>query len=231
MLKLDSISLTIGTGTPLERKLFSGLNLEMSPSEFVVIIGENGAGKSTLFNLISGAQKPNSGRILIDKIDMTHKNQIAFSAVVSSVMQDPRVGTMENLTLFENLAFADSRTKRRGLALWSQSKRHTLYQDKLSLLNMGLENRLDDSVSSLSGGERQALSLIMSLMQPSKLLLLDEITAALNPKTAKKIMNLAYQLARAEKRSCLMITHNMKEAQQYADRLLILKDGVLVETN
>lgn len=229
MLTLDKISLSLNKATPLERKLFSDLNLEISQSEFVVIIGENGAGKSTLFNLISGAQKPNSGRILIDGIDMTHKNQIAFSSVISSVLQDPRVGTMENLTLFENIAFADMRSKRRGLSFWSQNKRRTFYQDKLRLLNMELENRLDDPVSCLSGGERQALSLIMAFMQPSKLLLLDEITAALNPKTATRIMDLAYQLARAEKRSCLMITHNMNEAQKYADRLFILKNGILNE--
>lgn len=228
MLKLEQISLTLNKGSPLEKKLFSDLNLRMFAGDFVVIIGENGAGKSTLFNLISGAQRPDSGRIIIDDIDMTHQNQSAFASVISSVLQDPRVGTMENLTLYENLAFADKRGQKRCLIPWPSQKRMELYQDKLSLLKMGLENRLDDSVSCLSGGERQALSLIMAMLRPSKLMLLDEITAALNPKTAERIMDLAYHLARAEKKSCLMITHNMSEAKKYADRLLILKDGGLV---
>lgn len=231
MLTLKNINLTLGNGTSLERPLFCDLNLTLSSGEFVVIIGENGAGKSTLFNMISGAQKPDSGLMFIDGKDMTQETQVSFSNVISSVMQDPRIGTMENLTLFENLAFADKRSQKRGFTLWSLSTRRKRYQEKLSLLKMGLENRLGDIVSSLSGGERQALSLIMAMLQPSKLILLDEITAALNPKTAERLMDLAYQLARAEKRSCLMITHNMNEAKKYADRLLILKDGGLIHAN
>ncbi|WP_018122597.1 ABC transporter ATP-binding protein [Wohlfahrtiimonas chitiniclastica] len=230
MLKLESIDVVVAKGTKLEREVLSNLNLEVKKGEFSVIIGGNGAGKSTLFNVISGFMKPAKGRILIDDVDVTNASQQKRAKDVSIVMQDPRVGTMERMTILENMAFAAKRGKFRGLQFFNGKAQREFFQDRLSLLNMGLEDRLSDSVMNLSGGQRQALSLIMAILADSKILLLDEITAALDPKIAETVMYLANKIVEDSDLTCLMITHNMHHAIEYGDRTMLLKNGQFLKT-
>ncbi|GGZ77930.1 ABC transporter ATP-binding protein [Ignatzschineria indica] len=225
MLKLEGIKLVVGKGTQLERTILEDLSLEVKKGEFVVIIGGNGAGKSTVFNTISGFMKPEKGKILIDGVDVTKSSQQERAKWVSIVMQDPRVGTMENMTILENMAFSYKRGGRRGFSLFNNRERRHFFQEKLALLDMNLENRLNETVTNLSGGQRQALSLVMSIVAESKILLLDEITAALDPKIAENVMALADKLVRDQSLTCVMITHNMEHAIRYGDRTILLKDG------
>ena len=225
MLKLEGIKLVVGKGTQLERTILEDLSLEVEKGEFLVIIGGNGAGKSTVFNAISGFMKPEKGRILIDGEDVTKSSQQERAKLVSIVMQDPRVGTMENMTILENMAFSFKRGKSRGFSLFNNENRRRLFKEKLTLLDMGLENRINEMVTNLSGGQRQALSLVMSVIAESKILLLDEITAALDPKIAEHVMALADKLVREQNLTCVMITHNMEHAIRYGDRTIVLKDG------
>jgi putative tryptophan/tyrosine transport system ATP-binding protein len=229
MLKLRNINVTLGKGTKLERQIIKDLSLTTLPEEFVVIIGGNGAGKSTLFNIISGFMEPDSGKIILNNQDVTSINQTSRASMVAKVMQDPRMGVMEDATIFENMAFASKRGIKRGLSLFSNVSNRRLFQDKLSMLDMGLENRLDELAANLSGGQRQALSLIMAILLDSKILLLDEITASLDPTTSEKIMILANKIIREEKRSAIMITHNMQDAINYGDRILVIKDGSIAK--
>jgi putative tryptophan/tyrosine transport system ATP-binding protein len=223
MLNLQNINVILGKGTKLQRPILQNLNLQVKPHEFMMLIGSNGAGKSTILNVIAGSLKPDSGTIILDGKDITF--QKLRSKDIAFVMQDPRMGTMENLSIFENLSFALNRGRSRSLLPFSKRFRIELFTEKLSLLEMGLENRLDEIVINLSGGQRQALSLIMAILTEAKILLLDEITAALDPDSAKNIMALTNKLIREEKRTAIMITHNMIEANQYGDSLMILKDG------
>lgn len=225
MLKLEGIKLVVGKGTQLERTILEDLSLEVKKGEFLVIIGGNGAGKSTVFNTISGFMKPEKGRILIDGEDVTKTSQQERAKLVSIVMQDPRVGTMENMTILENMSFSYKRGKGRGFNLFNNAKRRTFFKEKLALLDMNLENRINEMVTNLSGGQRQALSLVMSIIAESKILLLDEITAALDPKIAEHVMVLADKLVREQNLTCVMITHNMEHAIRYGDRTIVLKDG------
>ena len=228
MLILRDINLTLGKSTKLERKILNNLSLDIKSGEFIVIIGGNGAGKSTIFNVISGFLRPNSGQIIIDGQDATNMSQIRRSALVSKVMQDPRVGTMENLTIFENMAFAFKRGQKRGLMPFFNNLSRKFFQQKLQMLDMGLEDLMDELVSNLSGGQRQAISLIMSILADSKLLLLDEITAALDPGSSEAIMQLTAKIIKEERRTCIMITHNIDHAINYGDRLLLLQNGTFI---
>jgi putative tryptophan/tyrosine transport system ATP-binding protein len=225
MLKLDNINVTLNQGTNIERNILKDLSFEVSEGEFIIILGGNGAGKSTLFNVISGFMQPVSGRILIDKENVTFKKHIQRAPFIAKVMQDPKVGTMENMTIEENMSFAYKRGQKRLLAQHLTSKRRAFYREKLAILGMGLENRLEELVVHLSGGQRQALSLIMAIMADSKILLLDEMTAALDPKMAEKVMHIANTIVTEEKRTTLMITHNLVHALEYGDRILIVGDG------
>jgi len=228
MLTLRDINVTLGKSTKLERKILNNLSVEIKSGEFVVVIGGNGAGKSTMFNVISGFLRPDYGQIIIEGQDTTNMSHIRRSALVSKVMQDPRVGTMENMTIFENMAFAFKRGQRRGLRPFCDNLNRQFFQKKLQILNMGLENLMDELVSNLSGGQRQAISLVMSLLADSKILLLDEITAALDPGSSESIMKLTANIIKYERRTCIMITHNMDHAINYGDRLLLLKNGVFI---
>ncbi len=228
MLTLRDINVTLGKSTKLERKILNNLSLEIKSGEFVVVIGGNGAGKSTMFNVISGFLRPDYGQIIIEGQDATNMSQIRRSALVSKVMQDPRVGTMENMTIFENMAFAFRRGQRRVLKLFFDNSSREFFQIKLQMLNMGLENLMDELVSNLSGGQRQAISLVMSILADSKILLLDEITAALDPGSSEAIMKLTAKIIKEEQRTCIMITHNMDQAINYGDRLLLLKNGAFI---
>lgn len=225
MIKFEHVDLALCRGTKLERKILTNLNLDIKNGEFVVIIGGNGAGKSTLFSLISGYRFPDSGSIIIDDKDVSLLPQFKRAALVAEVMQDPKMGTMENMTIEENMSFAYCRGKSRKLVLHNSHKRRKIFQDKLSMLDMKLENRMDELVGNLSGGQRQALALIMAISTDSKVLLLDEITAALDPKTAESVIKLAAHIVKEEQRTTLMITHNMDHAIHYGDRTLLLAHG------
>jgi len=229
MLNLNNIVVKMDKYTQLEKTILNGINLQVREGEFIVIVGGNGAGKSTLFNVISGFIKPEAGTVFIDEKDYTHDSQMTRASLISKVLQDPRMGTMENLSILENMAFAFKRGKTRGFQLFSRSARIALFKDTLSILNMGLENRLNEPVSHLSGGQRQVLSLMMAILQDSKILLLDEMTAALDPGTSEAIMKVTNKIVREQKRTCIMITHNMAHALQYGDRLLFLKNGTFVK--
>jgi putative tryptophan/tyrosine transport system ATP-binding protein len=225
MLKLENINITLGKDTNLERHVIKDLNLEVKKGEFIVIIGSNGAGKTTLFNAISGIAELDSGKVLLDKTDITNITPCKRASLISKVLQDPRSATIPNMTIEENLSFAYLKGRKRFLKPFKNKKREDLFKSKLKLLDMNLENRLNIPVSSLSGGQRQVLSLVMSLLTKSKLLLLDEITSALDPKMANLVMEITNKLVRSEKITTLMITHNMNHAISYGDRTILLIDG------
>lgn len=229
MLKLENIVLTINKGTPLERSLFGGLNLILGKSEFVTLIGSNGTGKSTLFNIIAGDVKPDQGKVLFEKRDVTQTPSYRNAKEIARVVQDPKAGTIEQMTLEENLSFALMRGFSRKLKLYRSYERKKCFYEKLSLLGMGLENRLNDLVAHLSGGQRQALSLIMALLSDAKILLLDEITAALDPKSAEQVMRVTHKVVTQTGLSAIMITHNMSDAIRYGNRLVILGRGKILK--
>lgn len=229
MLILKNINLTLGKKSALERQILKNLSLTVANNEFVTVIGGNGAGKSTMLNIVSGYLKPDSGKITLDSKDITKTKQTSRSAFIAQVMQDPKAGTMENMTILENMAFALKRGQSRNLIPLSNNTRKKLFKEKLATLGMGLENRLDELVSNLSGGQRQALSLIMAIIANSKLLLLDEITAALDPKIAETVMQIANKIIKKEQRACIMITHNMAHAIKYSDRIVVLKNGCVAK--
>jgi len=205
--------------------VLTDLNLTVNKNEFVLVIGDNGAGKTTLFNAISGNAKPRSGTIMIDNRDVTNMPPYERAAVVANVFQDPKIGTVGSMTIRENLNLAYMRGKKRTLSICNSEERDKLYREKLRTLDMGLENRLTDLVENLSGGQRQALSIIMSLITDSKILLLDEITAALDVKTSDRIMEIIDENIRRQKKTCLMITHNVKQIDRLGDRVLVLRNG------
>ncbi|MCC8419336.1 MAG: ATP-binding cassette domain-containing protein [Rickettsia endosymbiont of Glossina mortisans submortisans] len=226
MLSLKNIEVTFGKNTKLEQKILNKLSLSTKEGEIIVIIGNNGAGKSTLFNVISGFIKPDYGKIFISKQDVTETSQIYRAGLVSTVIQDSKVGTIGNMTILENMAFAFKQGQKRGFNLFSNKLRIELFQEKLRMLDMGLENRMNELVSNLSGGQRQALSLIMSALYDAKILLFDEITAALDPGSSESIIKFTTNIIHQKKCTCIMNTHNIAHAIKYGDRLLLLK-GVL----
>lgn len=233
MLALRHISVELGKGTPLYRRILTSVSLTLKEGEFGVIIGDNGAGKSTLFRAIAGSVPLCEGEIVLNTVDVTNWSQEKRSAGVATVPQDPKEGTMEQFSLYENLNLAYMRGEKRGLKGlgWGETRRRrNFFQERLELVGMGLENRLDDSVSMLSGGQRQVLSLVMALLRPSEILLLDEITAALDPKISASIMELAAMRISEEKRTTLMITHNMSQALHYGERLFLLRQGTIART-
>lgn len=230
MLRVTNISVIIGKKTRLERKILSNLNLSIEKEgEFVSVIGGNGSGKSTMLKVISGSLNPDSGFIYLDDLDITKKTQKERSSFIAKVMQDPSIGTIENLSILENMSFAFKRGERRFLVPFCSNKRIIFFKDQLSRLGMGMEDRLHEKVFNLSGGQRQALSLVMATMKPSRILLLDEITAALDPKTSKHVMQLAYKIVKEEKMTCIMVTHDLNDALKFSDRILLLKNGHFIK--
>lgn len=228
MLDLKDINVTLSKDTPLATHVLQNLQLSIQTGEFVCIVGNNGCGKSTLFNVIAGVIQPDSGKIVINQKDVTAQNSIQRVKDVALVMQDPRLGTIANMTVAENLNMALKRGSRRLLIAHNSQKRLQLFKDKLALLGMGLENKLGQIVGNLSGGQRQALSLIMATIADYKILLLDEITAALDPASCEQVMALAIRLVREEKRTALMITHNMQHALSCGTRTLLMRNGKIV---
>jgi putative ABC transport system ATP-binding protein len=209
------------------RNVLTDLDFTINKNEFVLLIGENGAGKTTLFNTISGVIRPDSGNIYIDNEDVTSMPQHRRATLVANVFHDPKVGTIGSMTIRENLQLASLRGKSITFIRNNCSRQNDLYRDKLQMLHMNLENRLDDYAGDLSGGQRQALSIIMSMISDSKLLLLDEITSALDPKSSARILAVIDAMIRQEKKTCLMITHDLKHMDEYGDKVFVLQNGKL----
>lgn len=228
MLKITNIHKTFNPGTVNEKKALSGLNLVVENGDFITVIGGNGAGKSTMLNMISGVYESDKGQIILDGIDITHLPEHKRAKYLGRVFQDPMMGTATNMEIQENLALAYRRGKTRTLK-WSISKQEkTFFKEQLARLDLGLENRLSSKVGLLSGGQRQALTLLMSTLVAPKLLLLDEHTAALDPKTGKKVLDLTEELAGNGKLTTIMITHNMKDAIKYGNRLIMMHNGSII---
>ncbi|MCQ2594737.1 MAG: ABC transporter ATP-binding protein [Treponemataceae bacterium] len=228
MLKLFNISKTFNPGTVTEKKALRGIDLQLEDGDFVTVIGGNGAGKSTLLNLIAGVHYTDTGSIFLDGMDLTGKPEYVRAKYLGRVFQDPMLGTAANMEIEENLAMAMRRGKRRTLAWGIQPAERKLYKEKLALLDLGLENRMTSKVGLLSGGQRQALTLLMATLQKPKLLLLDEHTAALDPKTAKKVLELTEEFVTRDNLTAFMVTHNMKDAIRYGNRLIMMNEGKVV---
>jgi putative ABC transport system ATP-binding protein len=204
------------------------LDLEVALGEFVLIIGANGTGKTTLFNVISGALPIENGIISLNGIDITDTPRHVRARRISSVIQDPRRGTIGEMSILENLRLAYNRSEVKGEHNLSAKKKIEYFKEKLSIINMNLEDRLDEYVGNLSGGQRQALSLIMATITGYDLLLLDEITASLDSKMADTVMTITNDIVKKEQKTCLLITHNTKHIDMYGTRILKMKDGKLV---
>lgn len=228
MIKVGQLQLTFNRGTPIENHVLRGLNLYIKKGEFVTIIGSNGAGKSSLLNVISGDLIADSGHVIINNKNVTRWPAWKRAGMVARVFQDPMVGTCENLTIEENLAIAYNRGNNFTLRPALNRKLRVLFKEKLATLNLGLENRLTDMMGLLSGGQRQAVSLLMSTLQPSKILLLDEHTAALDPKTAQFVLDLTNEIVLKNKLTTMMVTHSMKQALEYGTRTVMLHQGQVV---
>src|SRR5574344_1440548 len=228
MLKLFNVSKTFNPGTITEKVALKNIDLELADGDFVTVIGGNGAGKSTLLNLIAGVHYTDTGSIFLDGMDLTGKPEYVRAKYLGRVFQDPMMGTAANMQIEENLALAMRRGKKRTLAWGIQPAERKLYREKLALLDLGLENRMTSKVGLLSGGQRQALTLLMATLQKPKLLLLDEHTAALDPKTAAKVLELTEEFVNRDHLTTFMVTHNMKDAIRYGNRLIMMMDGKIV---
>lgn len=228
MLKLFNVSKTFNRGTITEKVALKNINLEIDDGDFITVIGGNGAGKSTLLNLIAGIHFTDTGSLFLDGMDLTGMPEYARAKYLGRVFQDPMMGTAANMQIEENLALAMRRGKRRTLSWGVQPAERALYREKLELLGLGLEKRMTSKVGLLSGGQRQALTLLMATLQKPKLLLLDEHTAALDPKTAKKVLDLTETFVTDGGLTTFMVTHNMKDAIRCGNRLIMMSEGRII---
>ncbi len=228
MLKIENLHKTFNAGTINEKKALQGVNLTLESGDFVTVIGGNGAGKSTLQNLISGVFRSDSGSIHIGDTDVTRLKEYKRASLLGRVFQDPMMGTAGNMGIEENLAMAYRRGKMRGLGWGIHPSERDKYKEVLISLDLGLENRLTSKVSLLSGGQRQALTLLMATLQKPSLLLLDEHTAALDPKTASKVLDITDKIVKENQLTTLMITHNMKDALRLGNRIIMMHDGRVI---
>ena len=228
MLNVENISKTFNPGTINEKKALDGLSLHLDPGDFVTVIGGNGAGKSTLLNAIAGVWPVDSGRIVLDGTDVTAMPEHKRAVYIGRVFQDPMMGTAPNMQLEENLALAFRRGQKRTLRWGVTREERKMYKEILAPLGLGLEDRLEAKVGLLSGGQRQACTLLMATLREPKLLLLDEHTAALDPATAIKVLDLSEKLINEKHLTTLMITHNMKDAIRHGNRLIMMNEGAII---
>lgn len=228
MLKVENIYKTFNPGTINEKKALNGITLHLEPGDFVTVIGSNGAGKSTLLNAVAGVWPVDDGRIILDGQDITALPEHKRAHLIGRVFQDPMMGTAPNMLIDENLALARRRGERRGLKWGVTAAEREEYRERLKILGLGLEDRMTSKVGLLSGGQRQALTLLMASLRKPKLLLLDEHTAALDPATAAKVLELSDSIIEEHKLTALMITHNMKDAIAHGNRLIMMNEGRII---
>jgi putative ABC transport system ATP-binding protein len=229
MIKLTGISKTFGKGSPNELKLFKDFNLEIHQYDFVVVIGGNGSGKTSLLNIIAGTIRHDSGSIYLDDDEVSDKKDFERSKWISRIFQNPLAGTAPELSILQNFRLAAIRTKSKGLKIGTDTKFKNEVRERIQLLNLGLENKLDLEMGNLSGGQRQALTLLMSTMDKTKLLLLDEPTAALDPVTSEVILNLIDKVIREYKLTALLVTHQIKDVLTYGNRIIQMKGGQVIK--
>lgn len=228
MIRCENLHVTFNQGLPTEKQALRGIELCIPSGEFVTVIGSNGAGKSTLLNTIAGDIKSTRGKIHFSDRDVTKLSATARTKDIARVFQDPLAGTCGDLTVEENMALAYGRGSRGGLSFALNSKLRTIFQEQLSRLNLGLEDRLQSEMGLLSGGQRQSVSLLMSALQPSSILLLDEHTAALDPKTAALIMDISSQIITEKQLTVMMVTHSMRQALDHGSRTVMLHEGKVI---
>ncbi|MBS6217172.1 MAG: ABC transporter ATP-binding protein [Clostridiales bacterium] len=228
MLEIKGVCKTFNAGTVNEKRALNHLSLTLNDGDFVTVIGGNGAGKSTMLNAVAGVFPVDAGTVTIDGVDVTRLPEHKRASYIGRVFQDPMMGTAATMQIEENLALAARRGKRRGLRTGITGKERSGYRELLKLLDLGLEDRLTSKVGLLSGGQRQALTLLMASLVRPKLLLLDEHTAALDPKTAAKVLETTEKIVHRDSLTTLMITHNMKDAIAHGNRLVMMYDGHIV---
>jgi putative ABC transport system ATP-binding protein len=228
MLELKNICKTFNAGTVNEKMVLRNLDLKLNEGDFVTIIGGNGAGKSTMLNMVAGVYQADEGSITIDGVDVTRLPEYKRAKYIGRVFQDPRMGTATDMWVEENMAIADRRGAKRGLRWAITNKDRERYKKELKLLDLGLEDRLQTKMGLLSGGQRQAVTLLMAAMKKPKLLLLDEHTAALDPKTAAKVLEITDKIITENNLTALMVTHNMKDAIAHGNRLIMMNNGKII---
>lgn len=228
MLDLINLRKTFNPNTINEKVALNGVSLHLDDGDFVTMIGGNGAGKSTLLNAIAGVWQVDSGKIIIDGNDITGLSEHKRAPWLGRVFQDPMMGTAATMQIIENLALARRRGQRRGLKVGVTKAEKDEYRELLATLGLGLENRITEKVGLLSGGQRQALTLLMATLNKPKLLMLDEHTAALDPRTAEKVLTLSDQIVKENHLMTMMVTHNMKDAIRFGNRLIMMNDGKII---
>lgn len=228
MLELEHIYKRFNAGTIDEKILFDDFNLSIDRGDFVAIVGSNGSGKTTALNIVSGDVKPDKGRVILEGADITKQKNYQRAAKIARVFQNPSMGTSPSMTIMENMSIADNKGQRYGLGKGLNNKRKDFYRSQLELLGMGLENRMGTLAGSLSGGQRQALALIMATIQTPVLLLLDEHTAALDPKSSDIVMSLTDKVVKEKGITTLMVTHNLRHAVEYGTRTIMMHEGGIV---
>lgn len=228
MLVLTNVRKTFNLGTINEKKALNGISLTLNDGDFVTVIGGNGAGKSTTLNMIAGVYPIDSGKIEIDGVNISRKPEHKRAKYIGRVFQDPMKGTAAGMEIQENMALALRRGHSRGLGWGIRSREKEYYRDLLTKLGLGLQDRMNSKVGLLSGGQRQALTLLMATLQKPKLLLLDEHTAALDPQTAKKVLDLTNEMVTEQNLTAMMVTHNMRDAIHLGNRLIMMNDGRII---
>ncbi len=228
MLEIQNIHKTFNPGTINEKVALNGVNLNLNPGDFVTIIGGNGAGKSTTLNAIAGVWSVDEGKIIVDGVDITKLSEHKRALYLGRVFQDPMTGTAATMSIEENMAIAARRGERRGLGWGITKKERERYKEALKELDLGLEDRLSSKVGLLSGGQRQAITLLMASLKKPKLLLLDEHTAALDPKTAAKVLAISDKIIQEHQLTAMMVTHNMKDAIAHGNRLIMMHEGKII---
>jgi len=228
VISLRDIKVVFGRGTPLQKQALNGVNLTIEAGSFVTVIGSNGAGKSTMLGVLAGDVIATEGQVMIGSSDVTRKGTAARAGLVARVFQDPLTGSCGSLSIEENLALAARRGERRGLATALGPRRRELFRERIADLGLGLENRMGDRMDLLSGGQRQAVSLVMATLAGSEVLLLDEHTAALDPGMAEFIMNLTQKIVSERRLTTLMVTHSMRQALDFGHRTVMLHGGEIV---
>lgn len=228
MLEIQNVHKTFNLGTINEKIALNGVNLNLNPGDFVTIIGGNGAGKSTTLNAIADVWPIDEGNIIVDGVDLTRLSEHKRAVHLGRVFQDPMIGTAATMSIEENMAIAARRGEHRGFRWGISKKEREQYKEQLKELNLGLEERLSSKVGLLSGGQRQAITLLMAAMKKPKLLLLDEHTAALDPKTAAKVLEISDKIIEENQLTAMMVTHNMKDAIAHGNRLIMMHEGRVI---